>query len=120
MGRGRQLSAAALAVEEAHDALDNGDVGPAGAVGEERADEIRAREESIEVAARSSRGECVVGGVYKVGADLEGGDAQTPVRERGHQARGDGGFADTRVCARDDYARGSYGNRYHSMPFWPR
>ncbi len=41
-GRG-ELPAAALAVEEAHDALDDRDVGAARAVGEERADQVRAR-----------------------------------------------------------------------------
>jgi hypothetical protein len=113
---GRGEISAALAVEEAHDALYHGDVRAIGAVGEERGDEIQTGEEGVEVAARPSRGEGVVGGVYKVRAHLEGGDAEAPLRERGHEARGDGGLAGPRVGARDHYARGPY----HSMPFWPR
>ena len=113
---GRGEFSAALAVEAPHDALYSGDVRSRGAVGEERAYKIRAGEEGVEVAARPSRGEGVVGGVYKVRAHLEGGDAEAPLRERGHEARGDGGLAGPRVGARDHYARGPY----HSMPFWPR
>src|SRR3712207_7546306 len=48
-------------VEEAHHALDDGDVGAVGeAVGEERAHEVGAREERVEVAPRSTGGEGVV------------------------------------------------------------
>ncbi len=63
-----------LAVEEAHDAFDHGYVGTLRAVGEERADKLRAGEEGVEVASRPACGEGVVRGVYKVRADLEGGD----------------------------------------------
>ena len=116
VGRGRQLPAATLAVEEAHHALYHGHVGTAGAVGEERGYEVGAGEVGVEVAAGASGGEGVVGGVYKVRADLEGGDPEAPVREGGHEAGGHGGLADARVGARYHYARGAY----HSMPFWPR
>src|ERR687894_2967532 len=65
---------ASFAIEEAHDAFDHGYVSTPRAVGEERADEVWAGEEGIEVASRSACGEGVVRGVYKVRADLEGGD----------------------------------------------
>ena len=76
------------AVEEAHDAFDHGYVGTLRAVGEERADKVRAGEEGVEVASRPACGEGVVRGVYKVGADLEGGDPKATRGERGHKSRG--------------------------------
>ena len=69
-GRG-QLAAARGAVEEAHDALDDRDVGAGDAVADERRDQLRAAEEGVEVAARPAGGERVVAGVDVVGADLE-------------------------------------------------
>jgi hypothetical protein len=73
MGCGGEIPAS-FAVEEAHDAFDHGYVSTLCAVGEERADEVWAGEEGIEVASRPACCEGVVRGVYKVGADLEGDD----------------------------------------------
>ncbi len=118
-----QLPAAALAVEEAHHPLDYRNVGPARAVGEERSYEVGAGEKGVEVAAWPAGGQSVVGGVYKVRADLEGGDAVASRRERGHQARGDGGLAGPGVGARNYHARDTlagWRGPYHSMPFCPR
>src|ERR1044072_388470 len=95
-GRG-VLSAAALAVEEAHHALDHRKVGTPRAVGEERSYEFGAGEEGVEVPAGTARGQRVVRGVYEIRSDLKGGDAEALIRERGHQTRGDGGLAHTRV-----------------------
>src|ERR671910_1958283 len=85
---------ASLAVEEAHDAFDYGYVSTLCTVGEERADEVGAGEESVEVASRPACGEGVVRGVYKVGADLEGGDPKALQRERGHESRSNSRLAD--------------------------
>jgi hypothetical protein len=115
VGRRGQFACAALAVEEAHNAFYDGDVGTPGAVGEERSDHRRSREEGVEVTSRPARRKGVVRGVYEVRADLERGYPQAIRGERRHQARGDCRFADARVGACDDYAR----NPYHSMPFWP-
>ena len=115
VGRGGEFASAALAVEEAHHAFHDGYVGASRAVGEEGTDHLRSGEEGVEVAPRPACREGVVGGVYKVRADLEGGD---PVAFRGEgrdQARGHGRFSDTGVGSGDDYAR----DLYHSMPFWP-
>jgi hypothetical protein len=114
-GRG-ELPTPALAVEETHYAFHDGDVGPTGAVGEERAYEVRAGEEDVEVAAGPPGGERVVGRIYEVRADLEGGDFEALHAKGRHEARSDGGLSCAGVGARDDDARGSY----HSMPFWPR
>jgi hypothetical protein len=116
-GRG-VLPGAALAVEEAHHTLHHRDARAPRAVGEERGYELRAGEEGVEVAAGTSGGHGVVGGVYEVRADLEGGDAEAPrlPRERGHEAGGDRGLARARVGSGDD----DTGCLYHSMPFCPR
>ena len=73
VGRGGEIPAS-FSVEEAHDAFDHGYVGTLRAVGEERADQLRAGEEGVEVASRPACGEGVVRGIYEVRADLEGGD----------------------------------------------
>ncbi len=116
-GRG-VLPGAALAVEETHDALHDGDVGAACAVGEERGYKLGTGEEGIEVATRATGSEGVVGGVYKVRSDLERGDAETFAGKRGHEAGGDGRFARARVGSGnyEAWQRSSY----HSMPFCPR
>ena len=118
MGRRGKLPTPALAVEEPHHSLNHGDVSPPAAVGEERAYEIRAGEEGVEVTPRPAGSERVVGGIYEVRADLERGYPVTSRGERGHQARGDRGLPGAGVGARDDYA----GQRisYHSIPFCPR
>ena len=86
MGRRRKLSTARLAVKEAHDAFDHGDIGSFSAVGEEWGDQPRPREKRVEVTARTARGEGVVGRVYKIRTHLEGRHPEAPVRKRGHQA----------------------------------
>ena len=83
-------------VEEAHDALDDGDVARAvrgGAVHEQRRDERLACEERVEVAPRSAGREGVVARVDEVGADLEARHRQPARPERCHEARGDGRLA---------------------------
>ena len=114
-GRG-VLPGPALAVEETHHALHHRDVCAARAVGEEPGNELGAGEEGVEVTAWAAGSEGVVGGVYEVGADLEGGDAEAFAGQSGHQTGRDGGLAHPRVGASDDDARGLY----HSMPFCPR
>jgi hypothetical protein len=63
--------------------------------------------------ARVCRRERVVGGVYKVRANLEGGDLVALRTEGGHEARGYGGLSDAGVGSRDDYTW----DFYHSIPF---
>ena len=75
MGCGGETPAS-FAIEEAHDAFDHGYVSISCAVGEERANEIFSGEEGIEVASWSACGEGVVRGIYKIRADLEGGDPE--------------------------------------------
>jgi hypothetical protein len=75
VGSGGEIPAS-FAIEEAHYAFDHCYVSPPCAVGEERADEVWAGEESIEVTSRSACGEGMVRGVYEVRADLEGGDPE--------------------------------------------
>jgi len=115
VGRRGEFPAAALTIEEAHDALYYGYVGASCTVGEEGGDHPRSREESVEVSPVAARREGMIRGVYKVWADLERGDPKTLLAERRHQARGDRRLARPRVGAGDDYA----GGLYHSMPFWP-
>src|ERR687886_1480119 len=116
MSRGGKLAAPVLAVEETHHAFYDRHVRAFRAVGEERSDEILSGEECVEVSSGASGGQSVVGGIYEVRTDLEGGDAEAPARERGHEAGGDGGLAHTRVGARHYHAW----NLYHSIPFCPR
>jgi hypothetical protein len=82
-------------------------------VREERTYEFGAGEESVEVAPGSAGSERVVGGVYKVRANLEGGDLLALRTEGGHEARGYNGLSDAGVGSRDYYTW----DFYHSMPF---
>jgi hypothetical protein len=104
VGRRCVLPTPALTVEEPHHTLHHADIGPPGAVGEERAYKVRAGEECVEVATRPAGGERVVGGIYKVRADLEGSDPVASRGERGHQARGDRGLPGAGVGACNNYA----------------
>ncbi len=91
-GRG-QLARPGGAVEHAHDALDDRQVRAGGAVGEQRRDHARSRQERIEVAAGPPGGNSVVGRVDEVRTDLEARDPTPALREGRHQASGHGGLA---------------------------
>jgi hypothetical protein len=58
------------AVEEAHDALDYGDVRALRTVAEERGDQVFAAEERVEVPGGAAGREGVVAGIDVVGADF--------------------------------------------------
>jgi hypothetical protein len=104
------------AVEQAHHALDDGDVGRARvqrAAQEQRGDPLLADQPGVEVAARPPGRQTVVAGVDVVGADLVRGDGEPAGGERGDEPGGDRGLA--RVAAR----RGHHDPRqrgHHSMP----
>src|SRR5439155_23249618 len=92
------------AVEQAHYALDDENVGAVGSARSKRADGLATAQPRVEVAAGPPRREGVIAGVDEVGPDLGGGNTHAAARERGHQPGGDGGLADAGVRARDDEA----------------
>ena len=109
-------------VEQAHHALDDGDVRATGTVREQRDDPVRAAQERVQVPGRPPGGQRVVAGVDVVRADLVAGDREPGGAQRGHQPAGDGRLAAARGRGRDHEAGGT-GGGYHSMPFcpfWPR
>ena len=80
--RAREPATPERAVEQAHDALDAGDVGglrDEGAVEQERNDALGALHVGVEVAPDPTAGRRVVAGVDVVGADLVGAHADAPV-----------------------------------------
>ena len=87
-GRGEPV-AADLPVVQAHDALDDGEVGAACAVQQQRDEPLLADEVRVEVAAGAAGGERVVAGVDVVGADLVAGHVVAGAAQRRHQAGGD-------------------------------
>ena len=114
----REVPAAGRAVEQAHHALDDRDVGRgrgAGPVGEHRHDLVLADQPRVEVAARASGRQRVVAGVDVVRADLVWRDGQAALAQRAEQPGGDRCLAVTAARGRDDDTR----HGYHSMPRWP-
>lgn len=110
--RGRAVRRGAAAVVHPHHALDHGDVGTAGAMEEERRDQVLAAQHGVEVAARAAGGEGVVAGVDVVGADLVRRDGEASSTQRRHQPGGDRGLAVAgRRCGDHDPR-----DAYHSIP----
>ena len=88
-GDGRVVDAA---VEQAHHALDHGDVGVPGAVPVQRADQSSPTR-PVQVTARDARGQGVIAGVDEVGADLERRHPVTGLPQRADQTRCDRGLS---------------------------
>jgi len=106
------VRAGAAAVVQAHDALDDRDVGTLGAVQEQRNDELFTDEHRVEVATRPSGGQRVVAGIDVVGADLVRAHAQPADLQRSHQPGRDRRLARTGGRRGDHQAR----DAHHSIP----
>ena len=102
--RGPVASGLTAPVEQAHDPFRNEDVGPLGASGGERGQELLARQPRIEGAPGATGGDRVVSGVDEVGSDLRRRHSESPGGKSGHQAGGDRRLAHSGVGARDDDA----------------
>ena len=103
-GRG-QLAAPRGSVEEAHDALDDGDVRPLAAMAHERIHQLGPAQERIEIAPRPPRRERVVARIDVVGPDLEPLDDVPASSQRADDAARDRGLPGARAGARNDDAR---------------
>jgi hypothetical protein len=99
--RGRGGRAVRGAVEEAHDALDDQQVGGRARPGGQRPEGVGAAHPGVEVAGRPPAGQGVVAGVDEVGAHLGGRGAQPGPPQGGDQPRGHGRLAHTRMGAGD-------------------
>ncbi len=113
MGGGGELPLPGGPVVQAHDALDDGHVGPVRAVQEQRRDQVRGGEPGVQVAAGAARRQGVVAGVDVVGTHLVRRDRETPGREGGHQPGRDRRLTGT------GRGRGNDQAAHHSMPFCP-
>ena len=89
-------------VEQAHHALHHGDVGAGAPVPVQRADQVLADQDGVEVAAGPAGGQRVVAGVDVVGTDLERRDGVAGAPQRTDQTRCDGGLSAAR-CGRGDH-----------------
>ena len=106
LGRaGRAIGRHAVAVEQAHRALDDHAVGSDRAVHERAPHPFRPEHPGIEVATRPAAGMRQVCGVDEIGADLEGLDGATARCERGGETQADRGFPGTRTQAADHEPR---------------
>ena len=97
------------AVEQPHDALDDGDVGARAAVPVQRTDQLLADQHRVEVAAGPARGQRVVAGIDEVRADLERRDPVSGPPQRAHQTRCHRGLSAARRRRGDDH-----GGRAHA------
>ena len=87
-GRG-QLTAPRGSVEQPHDAFDDGDVGAALAMADERRDQLGPAQEGVEVAPGPARGERVIARIDVVGPDLVALHDAPARAQRADQAAGD-------------------------------
>ncbi len=94
------------AVEQAHDALDDSDVGTGAAMPVQRADQLLADEHWVEVAARPPGGQGVIARVDEIGTDLERRHRVAGLAQRTHQTRCHRGLPAAR-CRRGDHHRRS-------------
>ena len=91
-GRGEPVGAEP-AVVQPHHAFDDRDVGPGGAVEQQRHDPVLPDQVRVEVAARTAGGERVVARVDVVRTDLVTADLECPAAQRRHQPGRHGGLA---------------------------
>ncbi len=103
--RGVGLDPPGEAVEQAHRALDDRDLGAGAAVREQRGDAGQADQPGVEVAPRATGGEAQVGGVGVVRTDLEAGGREPTGGERGEQADRQRGLAVPGRGRADHHAR---------------
>src|SRR5690606_33014058 len=106
------------AVEQPQHTFHNGQTSTAGAVPEQRSDELFPAQHRIEIAPRAVRGQPVVARVDVVGADFERRHPLPAVAQRRQQAGRDGRLALTGPRGGDHHP----GIAHHSMPlcpFWP-
>ena len=101
------------AVEQAHHALDDRDIGARRAVQEQRDHQLLAAQHGIEVAARPAGGQGVIAGIDVVRACLVPGHPQSSLGHRCHQAGGHGRLTAPGGRGRDDEPW----HGYHSIPF---
>ena len=106
LSRGAILVQRGVAVEDAHDTLDHGDVRRAGRPVEQLGDHRMGQHPGVQVPRRHATGDGVIRGVDVVGAGLEGLDPQTTAGQGAHDAAGDGGLADAGANAGDYDGRG--------------
>jgi hypothetical protein len=88
-GRTVDLGLPGQAVEQAHRALDHGELCARRTVREQRCDPLRADQARIQVAARTAGGQAEVGRVRVIRSDLETGGRDTAGRAGGEQPDGD-------------------------------
>ena len=96
-GRARPVRGA---VEEAHHALADDDVGIPARIGHEPGQGLEPHRPAVEIAAGPAGGPGVKGGVDIVGADLEAADLQPLVMERAQQARASAASCRSRIAGR--------------------
>ena len=98
------------AVEQAHDALDDGDVRVASRASKKCGHTLPRDHPCIQGARRTPRGEGVIRGIDVVGPHFERLNGQAATPQRGNDAGGDGRLAHTAVCSCDEKARDREGD----------
>ena len=101
LGGAAAVAVVADAVVEAHHAFDDGDVGIRGGADEQITHPLRRHQPGVEVAARPTGGEGVMGRIDEVGADLVRLDDESATAQRDDEAERDRRLADAAVRAGD-------------------